>query len=382
MRRVGLIYGLIMLLFAFGLRAQTVVQNFNQSVNQIGDCWQWQDMEITTKNSINSANQKKALTGKVVDGDPAYHFTSPIIEYNGSGFIDFRHKLDFANGTHRELQIQLLDVNENLVQVLHSHVYIDSATGTYPNGTPTNVVQTVVPVTFTGIYILRFYFISSGGTSFAMVDDIFIDGQDMSDPNNDNGYGYCRADDYIYDTLCAGSNELYTVPYPVSGSDWTWTFLGTSGGRIDSTLVFGQEDTTVGVSWDITASGDYILEATEIKPPYNTTSYSVEYNLHVLPAPTLTWSIDSVCQGDMHTATLNFGGASGPWEVTFYDGDSTFTQSFTDSISLVNLGVYDTTRTLQIQSIIAGNGCAGDTTGLQAVSWVRGRPTLGPIWHY
>lgn len=363
------------------LSAQTIIQNFNQSVNQIGDCWQMQDMTITTKNTINKANQKKALTGTVVNGNPAYHFTSPIIEFNGTGLIEFKHKLDNNNGTHRELQIQLLDVNENVLNVIHSHVYIDSSSGTTPNGNPTNVYQTSLPITFSGIYILRFNFISSGGSSFAMVDDISIDGQDMSDPNNDNGFGYCRADDVVCDTICAGENELYTVPYPVAGSDWNWSFFGATGARIDTSIVMGPEDTTAGLSWMYNSLGDYILIATEIKPPYNTTTYSVHYNIHVLEAPTLSWAIDSVCQGEMHTASLNFTG-EGPWDVTFNDGDSSFTKTFLEPFEQINLGVYDSTRTLQIQAIQGANGCYGDTQGLQQVTWVRGKPILGPIWHY
>lgn len=368
----------ISLSFAYG---QTVTQNFNKSVNQIGDCWQMHNMQIVTKNTINSANQKKALAGSVLNGNPAYYFTSPIIEFNGSGIIEFKHKLDFNNGTHRELQVELLDVNENPLTVLHSHIYIDSVSGTTPNGNPSNTYQTTLPVTFTGIYIIRFSFISSGGSSFAMVDDIYMDGQDLSDPSNDNGFGYCRADDVVYDTICAGVSDIYTVPYPVAGSDWNWAFYGSSGGTIDSTLVRGPEDTTAGLAWDMSAEGDYILIATEIKPPYNTTTYSVHYNIHVLLAPVMTWTIDSVCQGNMHTATLNFSGL-GPWTVQFNDGDSSFTKTFTDPIEQMNLGVYDSTRTLQVQSILSGNGCFGDTQGLQAVSWVRGKPILGPIWHY
>lgn len=374
-------YLILFMIAVASLSGQTVTQNFNKSVNQIGDCWQMLNMAITTKNTINGGSQKKALVGTVTDGNPAYYFTSPIIEFNGSGIIDLKHKLNANNGTHRELQVLLLDVNENPLTLLHSHVYIDSTSGSTPNGNPTIASQITIPVTFTGIYILRFNFISSGGSSFGMVDDIYIDGQDMSDANNDNGFGYCRADDVIYDTICAGVNQLYTVPYPVAGSEWNWAFFGNNGGRIDSSLVVGPEDTTIGVAWEYSSVGDYTLISTELKPPYNTTTYSVHYNIHVLEAPTMRWTIDSVCQGDMHTASLNFTGP-GPWEVTFNDGDSSFTRSFVDDVEQINLGVYDSTRTLQIQAIEGGNGCFGDTQGLQVVTWVRGKPILGPIWHY
>jgi len=374
----------IILLFTLSLSSllgQTVSQNFNKSVNQIGECWQWENMKITTKNTINSKNQKKALTGTNPTGDPAYHFTSPIIRYSSSGNIVFKHKLDANNGNHRELQVRLLDINENLISVLHSHVYIDSLSGSTPNGNPTNVVQTTIPITFSGTYILRFHIIGDGGTSLFMVDDIEIDGSDQSDFTNDNGYGYCRANDTIYDTICAYESEIYHTPLQIVASTWEWSFNGTQGGQIDTTLIAGNADSIAEVTWGANG-GDFELWATEVRPPYNTRTYIVHYMVHVLPPPILSWTIDSVCEDELHTATLNFSGGTEPWLVTFEDEDSTFTQSFTDPNSVMSLGVYENNQTLSIQSVEDANGCLGDTTGLSVVTWIRGKPILGPIWHY
>lgn len=94
-----------------------IVQDFNRSVNQIGDCWQNYNMYIETQNTGNSSNQKKALTGSSPDGDPAYHFTSPIIEFNGSGSVDFRHKMSDVDGDERILTLYLLDQAERVQQV-------------------------------------------------------------------------------------------------------------------------------------------------------------------------------------------------------------------------------------------------------------------------
>lgn len=262
-----------------------IVQGFNQSVNQIGDCWQNYNMAITTKNTINRANQKKALVGQSPLGQPAYHFTSPLLSFNGSGNIAFRHKLTAANGQNRRLELQLLDAAERPVQTLFTYQY--RFQGSNPNGNPTQTVNTQVPVTWTGTYILRWSFSGSGGgNSVAMVDDITISATDVSDPRNDNGYGYCRPDDVVYDTVCADSRSLHKVPYPIAGSNWQWQLKPTSSlATLDTTVVGGPQDTTAAVNWQTGAAGDYELNATEIRPPYQTTTYNVLFYLHVLPAP-------------------------------------------------------------------------------------------------
>ena len=361
----------------------TVYQNFNQSVNQIGDCWQWENMKITTKNTLFSANQKKALTGTVVDGDPAYTFTSPLINFIGTGNISFYHKLDYDNGLHRELRLVLLDQGENQVAVLHNHVYIDSLTGTRPNGNPTLNYYTSHPVTFSGNYFLRWETVSKGGTSFSMFDNIEIDGYDQSDGSNDNGYGYCRADDVVYDTICAGSNYRHVVPYPIPGSPWSWEFTSPSGGSIDSSHVAGNQDTAIMLQWDFSASGDYLLEATETRRPYNTTTYSVEFRIHVLPVPSLNFSIDTVCPGEYHTADFDFSASDGPWTVTYTDGDSTYTDTFSASPSQKTLGIYSADKNVQILSLVGANGCPADTNNLpQATATFYPSPNTGPIWHW
>lgn len=378
-------YILLFILCVSQLSAQTtntIVQNFNQSVNQIGDCWQWENMTITTKNTIFNNNQKKAIIGTNVNGFPAYHFTSPLINFNGSGSISFWHKLNADNGFHREVRLVLLDQSENVVQVLHNHVYIDSANGSRPNGNPTTNYNTSISVTFTGTYYIRWEVISKGGTSFAMFDNMEIDGIDTSDGTNDNGYGYCRGDDVVYDTLCAGSYYQHDLPYPISGSDWTWTFTRGMGGMIDSTFVSGPHDTAVKVQWDFTAGGDYTLEATEIRSPYNTTTYSVDFLIHVLPAPSVRMTIDTVCEGEQHSVGFDFGGGLGPWQITYTDGDSIYTETFTNQSSMINMGAYSTATNIEVLSVIGANGCPGDTTTLPSgTAGLLPDPVTGAIWH-
>lgn len=367
---------------ANGQFGSTYYQNFNQSVNQIGDCWQMENMKITTKNTIFNANQKKALVGTNTDGDPAYTFTSPLFYFNGTGKIEFYHKLTVADGIYRELELVLIDKSDKVVQTVFNHVYIDSL-GNYPNGNPTTPVLSSISVNWTGEYRLQWRVTSWGGTGFAMFDNIVVDAMDVSDASNDNGYGYCKPDDVIYDTICAGSLYQHDVPYAIAQSDWTWTWLSGAGGTIDSTLVAGPVDTSIYVQWAYTASGDYILEATEIRPPYNTTTYSVEMRIHVLPVPEVTLALDSVCPGAMHTASFGFTGSDGPWTVTFTDGDSTYTQTFTDSLSTFSMGLYNTATQVQILSVVGANGCPADTTNLpSATAGILAGPATGPIWHY
>lgn len=365
-----------------GQIGNTIYQNFNQSVNQIGDCWQRSNMMITTKNTLFPANQKKALIGTANNGDPAYSFTSPLIMFNGTGDISFWHKLNVNDGDFRELSLVLLDPGENIVSTLYTYTYIDSS-GARPNGNPTLNVQTTVPITFSGNYHIRWQMKSYGETSMAMFDNIEIDGIDVSDPNNDNGYGYCRPDDVVYDTLCAGSLYEHEVPYPFDGSSWQWAFTSASGGTIDTTHVPDHQDTAVMLQWDFTASGDYVLVATEVRQPYNTTTYSSEFRIHVLPVPLVSLVVDSVCPGNMHTATFNFNGSAGPWTVTYTDGDSTYTDTFSDSTAVKSLGLYNSTTNISVLSVQGANGCPGDTTTLpQAAAAVFIDPNAGPIWHY
>ena len=361
--------------------AQLVTQDFNKSVNQIGGCWQLHNMTITTKNSINSGSNKKALAGTVVNGNPAYYFTSPFLNFYGSGSITFRHKLDYNDGNHRELQIQLLDGSENLVNTIYRHVYIDSATGNRPNGTPTQVMQPNIAINWTGNYFLRFYVISDGGTSLLRLDDIRIDAFDISSAAYNNGAGFCRAADTIHDTICAGGAQSLNLPIAVGGSTWAWNFNGPAGGTIDTTLVSGEEDTLAAISWNVTANGDYEILVNQYDPSIGLTSYSVHFLINVRSAPGFTWTVDSVCQGFSHTATLQFGGGAGPWLVTFEDDDSTFSQSFSNDHSIYSLGIYDSPRTLHVRSVIDDQGCEADTSGLNRLFWVHGKPVIGPIWH-
>jgi len=376
-----LVWILLFLLWGQSIYGQLVTEDFNKSVNQIGGCWQMYNMTITTKNTINSGSNKKALTGTNVNGNPAYHFTTPLMNFYGSGNITFRHKLDFNNGTHREFHLQVLDDNMNVVNTIYNYMYIDSVSGTTPNGNPTNVQQPNIAITWSGNYHLRFYVISSGGSSFFMVDDIRIDAFDIGNTALNNGYGLCRQSDTLYDTICAGSLATYRLPVLIPDSDWDWSFNGASGGSLDSTVVNGPRDSIIDVNWNGTADGDYEIIAREYKSG-SYTSYSVHYAINVIPQPAMTWSIDSVCEGEMHTATIQFTNGTGPWEVTFEDDDSTFTKTFTNSTSTLSLGVYQAQQTMSVQSILGSEGCYGDVSGMSRVIWIRGKPILGPIWHY
>lgn len=221
-----------------------------------------------------------------------------------------------------------------------------------------------------------------GGTSLGMVDDIVIDGVDMSDGINDKGYGYCRPDDYVTDTVCAGEqNWELQVPFPIPGSDWSWTWLGgTNPGIIDADLVPGEIDSLIQIDWGYNP-GVYVLEATEIRPPYLTTTYSVEFTIYVLDYPEVTMVVDSVCEADTNQMTLNFVG-DGPWTVTYSDGTNTYTETFTSSTAIINLPTYATTTNNMILDVVDSKACHGDTSSLpNAPAVIYPRPGTGPIYH-
>lgn len=357
-----------------------IIQNFNMSVNQIGDCWQNYNMYIETQGTLNKNNQKKALTGLSPNGNPAYHFTSPIIEFSATGTIDFRHKMSDADGTERILTLYLLDQAERVVQVIYTHVY--RTAGTSPNGNPVTIINTSIPVTWTGIYILRWEWNSVGGVSVGMVDDVVIDGVDMSDGTNDNGYGYCRPDDYVIDTVCAGVQDWdLKVPYPIPGSDWSWDwFPDTPPGLIDTSIVDGPMDSTIQVDWNF-SPGVYVLEATEIRPPHMTTTYSVEFTIYVLDYPQIAILIDSVCNPDTNQLEINLVGI-GPWEVTYTDGTNTYTQTFSSPNNIITLPPYSSTTNITVLNVVDVSGCSGDPSQYPtAPAVVYPRPGTGPIYH-
>ncbi len=371
---------LLMLVSTVG-QAQQIVQNFNESTNQIGNCWWNYNMYIETQNTINNALEKKALMGKTPLGSPAYFFMSPMMYMNGTGSITFRHRLSDTSGIDRSMSLYLLNRDETFIINIYDHIYIQA--DTFPNGDPTITVNVTIPITWTGEFFLRWEFYGSGGgTSLAMVDDIYIDATDISDGDNDNGYGYCRADDEVWDTVCAGEVQLLTVPYPIQISSWSWDFWpGSSVGILDSTYLAGDKDTTVEISWSYNALGDYQFEVTEIRPPYNTTTYSVLFNVHVLPGPIGAIAIDTVCPKESNTVSLQFVG-SGPWTVEYTVDGITYSKLFTSSSDTIRLPSSATNQTFDIISVTDANGCDSDDAANPALpAVVYPAVVTGPIYH-
>ncbi len=355
-----------------------VSENFNQSINQVV-CWEVYNMEITTRNTINSGSQKKALVGLNGAGSPAHTFTTPPINFNGGGNIEFKHKLNVNAGTSRTLTVYLLREDERLIQTLYTHVYRSG--GTSPNGNPTTPISTSINVTWTGVHFIKWVWEGTGTGSEGMIDDIDITGTDMSSGGNDNGHGYCRADDVVYDTVCVGTSKDYKVPLVIYGSSWDWVFYpnGTVG-SLDSTLVNGPIDSMVTVEW-YNQPGDYQFEATEIRPPYNTDSYNIMYNIHVLPAPDVLLAVDSVCEGDNAMLTFQFTG-TGPWNISYTDGSTTYSSVFSNANSSVILPAYTSSKTITVTALSDASGCnyaGGAFPSVQVV--VFPTPSTGSIWH-
>ena len=214
-----------------------------------------------------------------------------------------------------------------------------------------------------------------------MIDDIDISGTDVSNGGNDNGHGYCRADDVVYDTVCVGTSKNYKVPLVIYGSSWDWVFFPNAAvGNLDSTLVTGPIDSMVTINW-LNQPGDYQFEATEIRPPYNTDTYSIMYNVHVLTAPDVTLTVDTVCENENATLTFQFTG-TGPWNISYNDGVTNFTASFSNAVSTVSLPAYAVSKTISVTALSDASGCSyavGVFPTAQVV--VHALPGTGPIWH-
>ena len=374
----------IMLAMAVSGVAQ-ISQEFNQSINQVGACWQAYGMSIDTRNGPNgnTGNQKKHLATDTAEGGM---LISPLIFFENPGIITFKHNISIDDGDERTLSLYLLDEQEVVIDTLFHHVY---RTGGSNGGVPATTVLTdtiiINPAYISTVdpYILMWEWEATGtnikGTG--RIDDIYIDGDEFSDPNNNNGDGYCRFDEILYDTVCTwDTSVLYKVPTVIVNSTWSWEFGAPSSvGYLDSTIVPGPMDTLVEVRWK-DVPGTYVVKVTEIRPLAETYTYDVTYYVTVYESPQIEIEIDTVCISDPQLIHFSFDG-SGPYQVTYSDGTNTWTQVFNGITGTATLPPYTSTQTITITDFTDAGGCPPLTyPSADAVIWPL--PLTGPIYHY
>lgn len=146
---------------------------------------------------------------------------SPYTYFDGTGTITFNHKLNSKSGKERRLRAYLIDANGNLGQKIFDYTYITNYQNVH--GDPTDAQTATIPVTWTGVYMVKWYWSGYKGCSRGIIDDIVIDGQYSTSPwcwchpiipqnpcTDSDGDGCCDSDDDFPNdpTKCTG----YYVP--------------------------------------------------------------------------------------------------------------------------------------------------------------------------
>mgnify|MGYP000082211709 CR=1 FL=1 len=136
-------------------------------------CWIFQATTVES-NGVISGNFSMR-TGPMTSPVNPQILTSPWVNLDGSGTLDFKHKLDNFRGT-KELTVLLLDNsgNVNPPVVLYYYDYADGI----------QLQNVSIPITATGIHRIAWVFRGTGGNSRGFLDDVSIPGTYASNPSN------------------------------------------------------------------------------------------------------------------------------------------------------------------------------------------------------
>lgn len=136
-------------------------------------CWIFQATSVEG-NGVISGNFSMR-TGPMTSPINPQVLTSPWVDLDGSGTLDFKHYLDNFRGT-KELTVLLLDNsgNANPPVILYYHDY----------ETTTALQDVSIPITATGIHRIAWVFRGTGGNARGFMDDVSIPGMYASNPDN------------------------------------------------------------------------------------------------------------------------------------------------------------------------------------------------------
>lgn len=163
-----------------------VTQNFESGSRNIERefCWQFYSTSINGGNNA-LTGQFSMRTGQMSSMTDTHDLLSPWIDFNGTGTIEFIHKLTSFNGASKHLDVILVSYPDLTETMIYSHDYNN-----------TNSLQSVsIPIDFSGIHLIRWVFYGDGGNSRGLLDDIAIDGELAVDYDSNNGSGVCDAVD-------------------------------------------------------------------------------------------------------------------------------------------------------------------------------------------
>ena len=341
--------------------------NHNSQATSEANCWEFDDVSISSANSINTgagAPQADADIYTVLGADA--ELRSPFIKFNGSGNITFKHKMsdDEWYYGYSNLSVYLRDPFGNTFgPAILDHTYRFFPTA--PNGTPTNPMTETISINWTGYYQVVWRWTAISSYADGLVDDIVI-------PNDTTSY-------IEYDTVCTGDkNVLYqpSTANSLSNFSYTWNFVGPAGGSLTTS---SSNNRKASVDWT-NGAGDYQLKAIET---YNggCAGRKTIFKVHVVDPSTVSAHIDTTCAGENPEVLLTFTG-SPPWELKYkVDGGSA--QTFTTSSTNVSLPLPGLISSFNIINLKDNGPCNGTVTGFSTLAiYYFPAPIAGPLYHY
>lgn len=192
------------------------------------------------------------------------------------------------------------------------------------------------------------------------------------------GTGYAQVT--FTDSVCANQQDvIYGVSNSNSTSNYNWWLDDPSAGMIDSTVA--SNDSVIEIDWGAT-TGTYKLYVQETTQ-FGCKGDTMELDIVINPLPTVTASVDSVCEGFTSTITFEFTGDA-PWVVSYTDGSSTFTDTASVTPYSTTLPQYSSTQSIDVTSLADNNACVADTSGLptSVPVYISPKPSTGTIYHY
>ncbi len=196
------------------------------------------------------------------------------------------------------------------------------------------------------------------------------------------------------DTVYAGQTSIWSV-VEVPGDTYTWELyndvtginFATDPGNcpLGEAYFVGGVNTgaSVEVMWQV--PGTYFIK---VRANNSCTDNIKVGKIVVLESQSVAVFLDpeAVCTGDTAMLTLEITGGLGPWDVTFTDGDSTWTiEGITTSphtFQLIPTPTIPGTYSYWVTSVTSGNGFVNNTPGNPVELIVNPKPVTSPIYNY
>ncbi len=196
---------------SFGLSATgggSVTEDFNHGNECVSwlNCWRfcYVDVWSNCNYTINSGSERpQAVTSKFPGWCDWSYVASPYTAFDGTGTVDFTHRISYATGKYLRLRAYLIDDQGHLGAKIFDHKYRSYYQNV--NGNPTHNMTESIPVTWTGTKKVVWYWTGAKTYARGLLDDISISGTYAADPWNwckpvspcvdSDGDGCCDSED-------------------------------------------------------------------------------------------------------------------------------------------------------------------------------------------